>query len=57
MAFDAFEEFVPPSDNPPSVEGEDQAPAFQSPTAVELQDEVVPETREKAADAMSASKP
>jgi len=56
MAFDAFEQFQEPDSSAPKVEGEDQTPPTQSPTAAELQDEVVPETQEKVSDATSTSK-
>ena len=57
MAFDAFEQFVVGGTNAPKVEGEDQDPPMQSPTAVELQDEVKPEATEKVSDATPPSKP
>ena len=57
MAFDAFEQFVLPGSNRPPVEGEDQAPAVQSPSAVRLEDEVVPEATEEVSKAPPASKP
>ncbi len=50
MAFDAFLQYVEPGSDAPKVQGEDQAPPLQSPTAARLDDEALPEAQEKASD-------
>jgi hypothetical protein len=58
MAFDAFEQFIEPSSNAPSVEGEDQAPPMASPSpALELQEEKPTEATEKVSDSTATRKP
>ena len=57
MAFDAFLQFEVDGSAPPKVQGEDQAPPVQSPTAAKLDDEVLPEAQEKASDTTLPSKP
>ena len=57
MAFDAFEQFVESGSDAPVVEGEDQAPPMENPSAVEFQDEKLPEATKKVSDATATRKP